>query len=105
EAMTAGGAVLVEGTCDELGRLASWLTVSGAVPRTLTLAARLSTLDTPATLAERLPKALIHDNVPGRRIHDLVGALDEAWGGGGGARPVRHLRRPATLDPRRINAS
>jgi hypothetical protein len=30
-------------------------------------------------LAERLPKALIHHNVPGRRIHELLRALDEAW--------------------------
>jgi hypothetical protein len=45
----------------------------------LTLAARLSTLDTPATLAERLPKALIHHNVPGQPVHGFVAALDEAW--------------------------
>ena len=63
----APGGVLVEGTCDELGRLASWVCWTGAGPRTLTLAARLSTLERPATLAERLPKALIHHNVPGSR--------------------------------------
>ena len=45
----------------------------------LTLAARLSTLDTPATLAERLPKALIHHNVPGQPVHGFVTALDGAW--------------------------
>ncbi|GAA1559684.1 hypothetical protein GCM10009827_095960 [Dactylosporangium maewongense] len=78
-AMTATGAVLVEGTCDELGRLASWVTVTGGVPRTLTLASRLSTLDTPATLAERLPKCLIHHNVPGQPIHALLSTLDTAW--------------------------
>ncbi|WP_238010909.1 class I SAM-dependent methyltransferase [Dactylosporangium sp. AC04546] len=78
-AMTASGAVLVEGTCDELGRLASWVTVTGAGPQTLTLASRLATLDTPATLAERLPKALIHHNVPGERIHALLSTLDDAW--------------------------
>ncbi len=78
-AMTARGAVLVEGTCDELGRLATWATVGPEGPRSLTLAARLSTLDTPATLAERLPKALIHHNVPGAPVHDLIEALDLAW--------------------------
>jgi len=78
-AMTATGAVLVEGTCDELGRLASWVAVDAAGPRTLTLAARLSTLDSPATLAERLPKSLIHHNVPGQRIHALLTTLDDAW--------------------------
>jgi SAM-dependent methyltransferase len=75
----APGGVLVEGTCDELGRLASWVTLDDRRPRSLTLAAALSTLDTPATLAERLPKALIHRNVPGEPIHALLRALDEAW--------------------------
>jgi hypothetical protein len=84
-AMTATGAVLVEGTCDELGRLASWVLVDPGDPpgpgrpRTLTLASRLSDLDTPATLAERLPKALIHHNVPGQPIHALLSALDAGW--------------------------
>ncbi|WP_432834564.1 class I SAM-dependent methyltransferase [Dactylosporangium sp. CA-092794] len=78
-AMTATGALLVEGTCDELGRLASWVLVSPAGPQTLTLAGRLASLDTPSTLAERLPKALIHHNVPGERIHALFTALDEGW--------------------------
>jgi len=78
-ALTASGALLVEGTCDELGRLASWALVGPDGPRSLTLAARLSTLDTPATLAERLPKALIHHNVAGAPVHALITALDEAW--------------------------
>jgi hypothetical protein len=73
------GGVLVEGTSDELGRLASWVALDATGPRTLTLAAALSTLDTPATLAERLPKALIHHNVPGEPVHALLRALDEAW--------------------------
>jgi hypothetical protein len=78
-AMSGTGAVVVEGTSDELGRIASWVAIEDGVPRTLTLAASLSTLDTPATLAERLPKALIHHNVPGEPIHTLLRALDEAW--------------------------
>jgi hypothetical protein len=77
--MTAGGATLVEGTCDELGRLASWVVVDPDSPRSLTLAARLSTLNSPATLAERLPKALIHHNVPGAPVHTFIAALDQAW--------------------------
>jgi hypothetical protein len=28
---------------------------------------------------ERLPKALIHHNVPGQPVHDLLAALDDAW--------------------------
>jgi hypothetical protein len=75
----APGGVLVDGTCDELGRLCAWLRVDGAGPRTLTLAANLSTLERPATYAERLPKALIHRNVPGEPVHALLSALDHAW--------------------------
>ncbi|MEU7756197.1 class I SAM-dependent methyltransferase [Micromonospora sp. NPDC049171] len=78
-AALAPGGVLVEGTCDELGRLASWLLIDADGPRTLTLAAKLTTLGSPAELAERLPKALIHRNVPGERVHDLIRALDDAW--------------------------
>jgi hypothetical protein len=75
----APGGVLVEGTCDELGRLASWVLLDATGPRSLTLAARLNTLPSPASLAERLPKVLIHRNVPGQRVHELLRALDDAW--------------------------
>jgi hypothetical protein len=78
-AKLAPDGVLVEGTCDELGRLACWVALDAAGPRSLTLAANLSTLDSPATLAERLPKVLIHRNVPGERVHDLLVTLDGAW--------------------------
>jgi hypothetical protein len=78
-AMTSGGATVVEGTCDELGRLACWVVLDGDGPRSLTLAANLGHLDGPARFAERLPKALIHHNVAGERIHDLLYALDAAW--------------------------
>jgi hypothetical protein len=72
--------VLVDGTCDELGRLGSWLTVGAdAQPRTLTLAANLHTVARPLEFAERLPKALIHRNVPGEAVHDLLHDLDHAW--------------------------
>ncbi len=75
----ADGGLLVEGTCDEIGRRACWVTLTAAGPQTLTLAAHLPTLDRPASLAERLPKALIHHNVPGQPIHDLLAELDAAW--------------------------
>jgi hypothetical protein len=77
-ALAPGGA-LVEGTCDETGRLSSWTVVDSRGPRSLTLSANLSTLDTPATLAERLPKALIHRNVAGEAVHHLLAALDDEW--------------------------
>jgi len=78
-AMTASGALLVEGTCDELGRIATWAVVASGRPLTLTLSARLSDLDHPATFAERLPKALIHHNVPGAGVHRLLLDLGHAW--------------------------
>ena len=81
-ALTAGlapGGVLVEGTSDELGRLASWVLLDAHGPRSLTLAANLSILDSPLSTAERLPKALIHRNVPGEGVHEWLHALDGAW--------------------------
>jgi hypothetical protein len=78
-ARLAPGGVIVEGTCDELGRKAAWVLLDAAGPRSLTLAARLDALERPAALAERLPKALIHHNVPGRAIHALLHDLDAAW--------------------------
>ncbi|MRG61036.1 class I SAM-dependent methyltransferase [Agromyces sp. CFH 90414] len=75
----APGGLLVEGTCDEVGRIASWVGVDASGPRTFTLSLRLAGLDEPSIVAERLPKALIHRNVPGERVHDLLVALDRAW--------------------------
>lgn len=76
----APGGLLVDGTCDEVGRLAAWVAVdAGRGPISLTLSMRLAGLDRPSTAAERLPKALIHRNVPGEPVHDLLRALDDAW--------------------------
>jgi hypothetical protein len=33
----------------------------------------------PSELAERLPKTLIHRNVPGERVHELLAGFDQAW--------------------------
>ncbi|MCA1712330.1 MAG: class I SAM-dependent methyltransferase [Actinobacteria bacterium] len=71
--------ILVEGTCDEIGRRAAWVDLAATGPRTLTLAAHLPTLQRPSDLAERLPKALIHHNVPGARVHALLTEFDAAW--------------------------
>jgi hypothetical protein len=71
--------LLVEGTCDELGRIASWVGLGPEGPRSFTISLRLAALETPSIVAERLPKALIHRNVPGERIHGLLGELDRAW--------------------------
>jgi hypothetical protein len=82
------GGLLVEGTCDEIGRLCTWLTVDVDGPRTLTLSCKVSTLEQPSTVAERLPKALIHRNVPGERIHELMSTLDACWAA---AAPLRNF--------------
>jgi hypothetical protein len=72
--------LLVEGTCDEIGRVASWVAVGAdAAPRTLTISLRLAELERPGIVAERLPKALIHRNVAGERVHELLAALDAQW--------------------------
>jgi SAM-dependent methyltransferase len=87
----APGGVLVEGTCDEIGRRAVWVTLP-APPHTtpasgrdavsqplITFAARLASLDRPSDLAERLPKALIHRNVPGEPVHQFLRDFDRVW--------------------------
>ena len=79
QAGLAPGGLLVEGTCDELGRRGAWVALDADGPRTLTLAAHLPTLDRPSSLAERLPKALIHHNVEGQPVAGLLTALDAAW--------------------------
>jgi hypothetical protein len=76
-AALAPGGLVVEGTCDESGRLGAWLTVGPAGPTALTLAVDLAMA--PSAVAARLPKALIHHNVEGQPIHDLLAALDGGW--------------------------
>lgn len=73
------GGVVIEGTCDEIGRVSSWIDLVDGEPSRLTISLRLASIDSPAIVAERLPKALIHRNVPGERTHEWLGALDRAW--------------------------
>jgi hypothetical protein len=77
----ASGGVLVEGTCDEIGRRAVWVTLPNGGDRVplITFAARLASLERPSDLAERLPKALIHRNVPGEPVHEFLCDFDRAW--------------------------
>jgi hypothetical protein len=95
----AAGGVLVEGTCDEIGRRAVWVTLPanpgpvrpGAAgaddgppegrphEALITFSARLASLERPSALAERLPKALIHRNVPGEPVHRFLRDFDRAW--------------------------
>lgn len=74
------GGLLFEGTCDEIGRVSSWIDVdSQATPLRFTISLRLADLERPSVVAERLPKALIHRNVAGERVHDLLIDLDREW--------------------------
>ncbi len=75
----APGGLLIEGTCDELGRIGSWVTLGSAGPISLTLSCAVRHLDHPRTLAERLPKALIQHNVSGAAIHRFIAELGTAW--------------------------
>jgi hypothetical protein len=100
----AAGGVLVEGTCDEIGRRAVWVTLPAlpALPAAarrdgqprpggeppaddagrgalVTFSARIASLERPSDLAERLPKVLIHRNVPGEPVHQFLCDFDRAW--------------------------
>jgi len=71
--------VLIEGTCNEIGRVGSWVDVTAEGPQSFTISLHLASLEKPSIVAERLPKVLIHRNVPGERIHALLLALDLQW--------------------------
>lgn len=72
---------LVEGTCDEVGRRSSWVSLrSGqAIPESFSISVHVGSLEMPSDIAPRLPKALIHRNVPGEPIYDFLKAFDKAW--------------------------
>ena len=73
------GGLLVDGTCDEVGRRAAWIALEAEGAVSLTLSLRLAGLERPSDVAERLPKALIHRNVTGEGVHAFLRALDGAW--------------------------
>ncbi len=77
--LTERGAVLIEGTCDEIGRRAAWFRIEHGAPVSLSLAAHLPSLGRPSDVAERLPKALISRNVPGEPVAGLLQAMDHGW--------------------------
>ncbi len=83
----APGGFFVEGTCDEVGRLCTWILLDATGPRTLTLSWDPHHVAAPSELAQRLPKALIHRNVPGEPIHALLQAADAAWDAAAGWAP------------------
>jgi hypothetical protein len=78
------GGMIVEGTCDEWGRRSAWVALDAEGPLTLTLSARAADIERPSDLAERLPKALIHHNVPGQPVHEFLRSFDAAWSAAAG---------------------
>jgi hypothetical protein len=75
----APGGLFIDGTCDEIGRRVTWVALDAERPLSLSVSVRFGSFGLPSEIAERLPKALIHRNVPGERIHDLMRAMDRAW--------------------------
>lgn len=75
----APGGLILDGTCDELGRRCAWVLLDATRPLSLTLAWDPFAVERPSDIAERLPKALIHRNVPGEPVHALLAAADRAW--------------------------
>lgn len=75
----APGGLFVDGTCDEIGRRSTWAAVEATGPVSLSISLRFGAFGLPSDVAERLPKALIHRNVAGERVHGYLQALDRAW--------------------------
>ncbi len=71
--------LIIEGTSDEIGRVASWVTLNKFEPLSFTISLRLQGLERPSKVAERLPKSLIHKNVAGNNIHRYLSELDRQW--------------------------
>ena len=79
--LVAGG-LLVDGTCDEIGRRSAWVALRKAdelVPISLTFSLHLASLGKPSDIAARLPKKLIHRNTSGQQIFNVLQLLDAAW--------------------------
>ena len=72
---------LIDATCDERGSRSAWVSVRAGmdIPETLTLSFHVGSLKMPSEIALQLPKALIHRNVPGEKIHDFLKEFDHAW--------------------------
>ena len=73
------GGLFIDGTCDEIGRRVTWIALDAERPLSLSMSMRFGSFELPSDVAERLPKALIHRNVPGEPIHRLMQAMDRAW--------------------------
>ena len=75
----APNGLFIDGTCDEIGRRVAWVALDAEGPLTLSVSMRFGSFGVPSDVADRLPKALIHRNVPGERVHAFMQAMDRAW--------------------------
>jgi hypothetical protein len=75
----APAGLFIDGTCDEIGRRVTWVALDAEGPLSLSLSMRFGSFELPSDVAERLPKALIHRNVPGEKVHSYLQAMDQAW--------------------------
>ena len=89
----APGGVVMDGTCDEIGRLATWVCVTADGPQTFTVSMRPGSYALPSDVAARLPKVLIHRNVAGEPVHEFLVALDRAWSANAALSPFGPRRR------------
>lgn len=71
--------LFIDGTCDEIGRRVTWVALDRHRPLSLSISVRFGSFELPSDVAERLPKALIHRNVPGEPVHAFMQAMDRAW--------------------------
>lgn len=92
-ARLAPGGLFVDGTCDEIGRVATWVALTPEGPDSFTVSLRLRDLDAPSIAAERLVKALIHRNIPGENIHRFFEALDRHWATNSGIGALSPVQR------------
>ncbi|HYO86808.1 MAG TPA: class I SAM-dependent methyltransferase [Dermatophilaceae bacterium] len=97
----APAGMVVDATTDELGRLCSWVTLDGTGPRWFTVSIDVRRMSRPSEVAARLPKALIHRNVPGEPVHELLTCLDQGWQRQAAVAPSD----PGTDSPRRSRHS
>ena len=75
----ARSGLFIDGTCDEIGRRVTWVALDAEGPLSLSVSMRFGSFNLPSDVAERLPKALIHRNVPGEKVHAYLQAMDQAW--------------------------
>jgi hypothetical protein len=76
----AADGLFIDGTCDEIGRrVRVGCPGRRAAALSLSISSAVRQFRAAVRVAERLPKALIHRNVPGEPVHALMQAMDRFW--------------------------